>query len=339
MKKISMILLGAIWLLSACSSDASTETTEEVVKNTEAEAADETSKLYELKGMEYSIPESWTEEVSDENLKYYYPDDGMLMVNYTELDETITNDEIRADFIEGVATSFDSFELISESEITVADTPAYQYNLNNVMDDKEFQTTLTVFDFNNGIISLFMATLLDSTENYDGDFETILNSIDFPEEAAVEQSESTDETAPEEYYFDGTDLVTEDYRITITDHKVIQPGDTGNEYSDSPVIAFWYDTTVAKGVVDTEYNPSITWMMSFEAVQDNDPNLINTLNVGPLPDKAYLDSQLMTIKPGGTVSNAVAYELTDVETPVTLTAVENLFTDEKLGSYDYPINN
>lgn len=221
--------------------------------------------------------------------------------------------------------------MISESVITVADTPAYQYKLSNVMDGKDFQTSLIVFDYGGGIISLFMATLSNSTENYDGDFEKILDSINFTEKAMLEKSESADETAQGEYYFDGTDLVTEDYKITITDHKVIQPGDTGNEYGDNPVIAFWYDTTIAEGVSDSEYNPSLTWLMNFEAVQDNDPNLINTLNVGPLPDDNYLDSQLMTIKPGGTVANAVAYELTDLETPVTLTAVENLFTDEELG--------
>lgn len=337
MKKIPLMLLGVIWLLSACSSDTNTETTEEAVSKTEAQAEDETSKLYNLKGMEYSIPERWTEEVSDENLKYYYPEDGMLMVSYTELNETITNDETRASFIEGVGSSFDSFDLISESEITVAGTTAYQYNLNNEMDNKDFQTSLIVFDYDGGIINFFMATLSNSTEEYSSDFENILNSVSFIDETLLEKAESTDELTQGEYYFDGTDLVTEDYKITITNHKVIQPGDNGNEYGDNPVIAFWYDTTVAEDVTDAEYNPSITWMLSFEAVQDNDPNLINKLNVGSLPDDEYLDSQLMTIKPGGTVANAVAYELTDLETPVTLTAIENLFANKTLGVYDYDI--
>ena len=62
----------------------------------------------------------------------------------------------------------------------------------------------------------------------------------------------------------------------------------------------------------------------FEAVQDNDPNVVNTLNVGMLPDDQYLDSQLQSIKVGGTVSNAIAYELDDETTPVTLTAKDIL---------------
>lgn len=182
-----------------------------------------------------------------------------------------------------------------------------------------------------------MATLKDSDKDYSNEFEDALSSIEFADEAMLEETESTDETTQGEYYFDGTDLVTEDYKITITDYKVIQPGETGNEYGDAPVIAFWYDTTVAEGVSDSEYNPTTPWMMSFEAVQDNDPNVINKLNVSSHPDNAYLDSQLETIKPGGTVTNAVAYELTDIETPITLTATGNLITNEKLGSYDYPV--
>ena len=58
----------------------------------------------------------------------------------------------------------------------------------------------------------------------------------------------------------------------------------------------------------------------FTAVQDNDPNMVNELNVGMLPDEQYLDSQMAQIKKDGTVSNAIAYELTDETTPVVLKA-------------------
>ena len=62
------------------------------------------------------------------------------------------------------------------------------------------------------------------------------------------------------------------------------------------------------------------WITVFEAVQDNDPNAVNALNVAGLPDEQFLDSQMQNIKPGGTVANAVAYELDDDTTPVELTA-------------------
>lgn len=119
-------------------------------------------------------------------------------------------------------------------------------------------------------------------------------------------------------YFANNELVTEDIKIVITDYKIIQPGETGNEYGDKPVIAFWYDTTNVSGKAGT--NATTAWMTYFEAIQDNDPNVVNTLNVGSLPDNAFLDSQLQEIKQGGTISNAVAYELDDTTTPVTLKA-------------------
>ena len=128
-------------------------------------------------------------------------------------------------------------------------------------------------------------------------------------------------------------LTTDGYTITITDYKVIQPGETGNEYGEKPVIAFWYDTT---NVSDTDgLNPMTAWIMAFEAVQDNDPNAVNTLNVASLPDQQFLDSQMQDIKVGGTVSNAVAYELDDTTTPVTLTAKDIMGTE--YGSQEFAV--
>ena len=74
------------------------------------------------------------------------------------------------------------------------------------------------------------------------------------------------------------------------------------------------------------------WLFS----QDNDPNMENKLQVASLPDEQYLNTQTNTIKKGGTVSNAVAYTLTDTTTPVTLVANQGIAGDE-LGSQDYAI--
>ena len=129
--------------------------------------------------------------------------------------------------------------------------------------------------------------------------------------------EAADIQATATSFADGT-LTTGDYTITITDYKVIQPGETGNEYSEKPVIAFWYDTTNTGDEADVD--PMTAWITVFEAVQDNHPNAVNALNVAGLPDEQFLDSQMQNIKPGGTVANAVAYELDDGTTPVELTA-------------------
>ena len=73
----------------------------------------------------------------------------------------------------------------------------------------------------------------------------------------------------------------------------------------------------------------------FEAFQDNDPNRENTLDVGALPDDAFLETQMENIKVDGTVSNAIAYELDDTTTPVELVA--GIFGDE-IGRMTFNLN-
>lgn len=142
-------------------------------------------------------------------------------------------------------------------------------------------------------------------------------------EAAPEETISVEAPvdAPAEATFNNSVLTTEDVTIAITDTRVIQVGEPGNEYGDVPVIAFWYDVT--NNGADRDVTPS-DFIFYFNAFQDNDPNAENELNVGSLPDDQFLDSQLENIKVGGTVSNAVAYELTDTTTPVTLVASTDL---------------
>ena len=57
--------------------------------------------------------------------------------------------------------------------------------------------------------------------------------------------------------------------------------------------------------------------------------------MGSLPDDRFLDSQTENIKKGGTVENAMAYELDDLDTPVDLVATEGL--DEVIGKATYTL--
>ena len=139
--------------------------------------------------------------------------------------------------------------------------------------------------------------------------------------SAASTSESQAEAVKADAYFADNELVTDTVKIVITDYKVIQPGEEGNEYGDAPVIAFWYDTT---NLSSETTNATTAWMVAFKAIQDNDPNVVNTLDVAALPDQAFLKTQLQDIKEGGTVSNAVAYTLDDTTTPVKLVASDML---------------
>lgn len=139
--------------------------------------------------------------------------------------------------------------------------------------------------------------------------------------SATSASDSQSQATQADTYFANNELVTDSVKIVITDYKVIQPGEEGNEYGDAPVIAFWYDTT---NLSSETTNATTAWMFAFKAIQDNDPNVVNTLDVAALPDQAFLKTQLQDIKEGGTVSNAVAYTLDDTTTPVKLVASDML---------------
>lgn len=128
-------------------------------------------------------------------------------------------------------------------------------------------------------------------------------------------------------------VMTSKIKIQILSHRVIPVGQAGNEYGDAPLLAFDYNTT---NLTDAAIDPDTAWISTFTAVQDNNPNAVNTLEVGALTDEKYLTSQTQDIKNGGTVENEIAYSLTDTTTPVKLTAKDGFFGDD-LGSLTVPV--
>src|SRR5690625_3526764 len=132
-----------------------------------------------MSGIDYSIPESWTEDVSDEDLKYYYPDGGMLMVSYDHLGESISNDTVRDEFMDGVKSGFDSFDLITKSEITIVDQPAYRYDFDAVLNNEETKLSIVLFDYHDVVMFFMMGTFSNSDKDYSNEFESVLSSIEF----------------------------------------------------------------------------------------------------------------------------------------------------------------
>ena len=139
-----------------------------------------------------------------------------------------------------------------------------------------------------------------------------------------------------QYTFKDGKVSMEDIDLKITKYKVIPVGAEGNEYGDSPVIAFWYDTTNKSG--KDIISPMSAWFAAFPdgPIQDNDKNKVNRLNVTMHPDKKLANNQAATIKKDGTVSGAVAYKLTDLTTPVKLTAHKGVGGVE-LGSQEFAV--
>lgn len=149
----------------------------------------------------------------------------------------------------------------------------------------------------------------------------------------VSTDKTDTETKGDEVYFKDNEAKLVDLKINIMDTKIIQVGEKGNEYGDKPVFAIWYNTT---NLSDKDIDPTTAWTVVFTAIQDNNPNSINEIEVAALPDERFLDTQLETIKKGGTVENAIAYELDDLETPVTLVANQGIGGKE-LGRQDFKL--
>lgn len=143
---------------------------------------------------------------------------------------------------------------------------------------------------------------------------------------------STDKT-DKEVYFKDNEAKLESLKIKITETKVIKPGEKGNEHGEKPVFAIWYEAT---NLIDDGITPSNAWFVVFTAIQDNNPNAINELEVGALPDERFRETQSEKIKKDGTVEDAIAYELDDLETPVTLVAKQGI-AGKELGKQDYQI--
>lgn len=146
-------------------------------------------------------------------------------------------------------------------------------------------------------------------------------------------NESTESNSNKDVYFKDNEAKIEDLKIKITETKVIPVGEPGNEHGEKPVFAIWYEAT---NFTDKDIDPSTAWMAVFTAIQDNDSNAVNELEMGGLPDENHLDTQTEAIKKDGTVENSVAYELDDLETPVTLVANQGVAGDE-IGRQDYEI--
>lgn len=178
-------------------------------------------------------------------------------------------------------------------------------------------------------LALLMAMMMCFAVTACGGGETSDGAADSDETATEEAAETSDMTFHDNVY------ETDDLKIEITKYEVIQPGDTTySEYNfeEQPVMAFWYKVTNKSG---EDIDPMSAFIFNFKAIQDNDPNSVNELEVSSLPDETFLDSQTETIKKGGTVECCVGYLLDDEETPVTLVASDILGTES--GSQDFPV--
>lgn len=168
-RMLSMLLAACLCcgLLAGC--DRGVEKDEVVNKSA--------SKTASIREYSFEVPESWEEGENTEDLLYFYPADSMLMIGYSEMNQSVTNENARKEFMDSFGAGMKAFDLVSETEQNVAGQQAYKYEMNISMADKDWKATMVVMDGQDGVLSLLMSTLSNSEKNYDKEFEDILNSL------------------------------------------------------------------------------------------------------------------------------------------------------------------
>lgn len=132
--------------------------------------------------------------------------------------------------------------------------------------------------------------------------------------------------------FKNNKLVTKDYDIKITKTAVVEIGEPGNTYGDTPVIAYWYTVTNKKA---KDLDVTSAWTNVMSASQKVGKKSTKQLSIAELPDEQYADTQTQIVKVGSSAKMVVGYELQDTETPVKLTA--NTTTKTSIGSSSFKL--
>lgn len=239
MKKLLSVLLAACLccgMLAGCSGkqkDTSGENTEEQKveeeKTLTADFNSDTNQKKKLEDYSFEVPKEWEEGAnSAKNTLYFYPNQGMLMVMYSESEVSILNDIDRESFVNGMASGFEAFEMISETEVTVDDKPAYQFEMNARLAENDYSITMITFDIDSGLMSFMMGTLQSANEDYSVDFEKVIDSISFigAENITDKPDRGSDNSSQEDavdamsysggMYKIGTDMPAGEYLITST---------------------------------------------------------------------------------------------------------------------------
>lgn len=141
----------------------------------------ETNQQESIVGYSYEVPKEWEKgDNSTDETMYYYSSDDMLMVMYSEMDGSLSDEDTREAFIEGVTSTAEKFKIVEETETKVNGDAAYEYNINIKLAGKDYATDMVFFESTNGVVGFMMSTLQTSENDYSKDFDKIIDSIHKP---------------------------------------------------------------------------------------------------------------------------------------------------------------
>lgn len=136
-------------------------------------------ETYANEVISYSVPSNWSETIASDDLKYYYPNTGMLMIAYDEsgFSLAVADKSDRDDYRDAFLSSLVDPEVVSESEVSVADLIGYRVVATGEMEGESYKLDHIVFDHNDGTASITMVTPVSSTTDYSTEFSSVLKSI------------------------------------------------------------------------------------------------------------------------------------------------------------------
>ncbi len=141
-------------------------------------------------------------------------------------------------------------------------------------------------------------------------------------EPSVEEIEAGAEQPGTTVFADGT-LTSSKITIRITESRVIPQGEPGNEFGEAPVMAVWFETTNTSGEAIDPLTAWLTHVRAYQTISDAPAEL----SLGMVPDSELATTMSTGIPADATVSAAVAYLLTDDQTPVELVLSDTFLTE------------
>lgn len=124
-------------------------------------------------------------------------------------------------------------------------------------------------------------------------------------------------------------IVAGDSTFKIDNIEIIPSSDPEN-YSENDLLGITYTVTLDQDAQPD--NAEIIWMRKVEIIQDNNPNIINSLMYGFYFVEEFADAQIQNIKPGGSNQYMMVYELSDFVTPLEITFYEDLWSSDKVAA-------
>lgn len=192
-KRIVAVMLTGMLAASVTACEGSGEVS---VNEQEVVSSESKSMLdYSLNGYSFSVPDTWEEGDSDNNALYFYPDTGMLMVQFSPIEgEDIMDSAVQQEFTQGLSQSYENFELTNESTVQVMGEDAYQQVISLTNNGTNYQSTMVTLNCSGGWMTFALFEPEGSEGNYSEDFTSILSSIK-TESGAISEGESDLEDA------------------------------------------------------------------------------------------------------------------------------------------------